>query len=196
MKLEAQKIINVYSYSEYKELMNKLIDNKDTTGEEKSAEKIEFTWLNGHRIKRLDKTVQINESLVNCVGKIEQPILITIITESWCGDAAQQIPWFAKLNDINNKVKLQLVLRDENPDFMNNYLTNGSKSIPVIIFSNSNNEQLYKWGPRPKALQDLIAEWSKTTISKEEKLNKIHTWYATNKGEALQSELAAIFSQL
>ncbi len=196
-KIEDHFIEKSLSYSEYVALTESLVAMKITTGEEQSVDLIEYTKLNLHRIKRLEKTIILNQDLSVLIEKWTLPMTILVITEAWCGDVAQQLPWFQKLSILNPLIQVRTILRDENPDLMNRYLSNGvSKSIPVVLFLNSANEQLFKWGPRTQELQNLLTVWGKENTSKPEKYTKIHTWYAQNKGIDLQKELIEVFNHI
>ena len=56
-----------------------------------------------------------------------------IITEGWCGDAAQCIPTIEKIAAESKNIETHYVLRDENLDLIDEYLTNNARSIPKLI---------------------------------------------------------------
>ena len=57
-----------------------------------------------------------------------------VISEGWCGDAAQNMPVVEKIVDEMPNVEIRYVLRDENLELMDQYLTNGGRSIPKALF--------------------------------------------------------------
>jgi hypothetical protein len=118
------------------------------------------------------------------------PLTWVVLAESWCADAAQNLPVFAKIAEGNPNVKLRILLRDENPEIMNQYLTNGSKSIPKLICLDENLNELGTWGPRPKFLQDWLYE-NKTNPKMEmsELKEQFQIWYTKDKGQTLQKEM-------
>ena len=64
-----------------------------------------------------------------------------VISEGWCGDAAQILPVINKMALVSNKIEFRIVLRDENPALMDAFLTNGGKAIPkVIMIDNESGE--------------------------------------------------------
>jgi hypothetical protein len=193
-QIEEHFIQKSLSYAAYFELNKKLVAQHKTTGSEQTEELINFTKLNLQRMQRLSKTAFLTAELSEIIEKWTSPLTILVITEAWCGDAAQQLPWFQKLSELNPLIQVRTILRDENPDLMNRYLTNGvSKSIPVVLLLNENKQQLFRWGPRSSELQNLMQIWNAENLVKAEKLIKIHTWYAQNKGIDLQKELVSIF---
>ena len=56
-----------------------------------------------------------------------------ILTEAWCGDAAQNIPTIEKIARENDRIKTLYLLRDENLELMDKYLTGGARAIPKLI---------------------------------------------------------------
>ena len=55
-------------------------------------------------------------------------------------------------------LELRIVLRDEHPEVMDRYLTNGSRSIPIVIALDEEFRELGHWGPRPRELQAWVME--------------------------------------
>ena len=58
---------------------------------------------------------------------------LLVIAEDWCGDASNTVPIIAKLAARLPGLELRVILRDENPEVMDQYLTNGARSIPIVI---------------------------------------------------------------
>ncbi|QED46482.1 thioredoxin family protein [Cytobacillus dafuensis] len=79
-----------------------------------------------------------------------------VLSEDWCGDALLNNPILLKIaEEIGMEVRF--LLRDQNLELMDQYLTNGtSRAIPIFIFINENGEEQAVWGPRAKELQDLV----------------------------------------
>ena len=113
---------NAMSYEEYKDLVQNLINNNDTTGNSKSEANIYFTKLNAERTKRIEKTTIIDEEFKAEVEKISHPVVFFVIAESWCGDVAQNLPVIYKIAELNPYIKLRIILRDENENIMNEFL--------------------------------------------------------------------------
>ncbi|WP_042196106.1 thioredoxin family protein [Paenibacillus camerounensis] len=80
------------------------------------------------------------------------------LTADWCGDAALNVPIVQKIAEQSN-IEMRFLIRDENLELMDQYLTNGvSRAIPIFIFINESGEMEEVWGPRSPEVQDLIAE--------------------------------------
>lgn len=63
------------------------------------------------------------------------PANILAIAEAWCGDVYRELPTVARIAEATG-MKLRIFLRDQNPDIMDEFLSNGGKSraIPVFVF--------------------------------------------------------------
>lgn len=195
MKAILQKAIeNSMSYNDYLKLIDEKIVQNSATGHEPNEMLADFTKLNRARMKRLDKNQEILSELKNAVQQIRQKQIWLVLTESWCGDAAQNIPVMKKLADENSLIDLRLVLRDDNDELMQRYLTNGGRSIPkLIVFSEDLEKELFTWGPRPALAQTemkrlLDANGGFNDVVKE----GIQLWYNNNKGVSMQKELVVL----
>jgi hypothetical protein len=120
---------------------------------------------------------------------------LLVIAEDWCGDASNTVPVVAKLADSVPGLELRVILRDANPEVMDRYLTNGSRSIPVVIALDENYQELGHWGPRPTELQAWVMA-NRATMPKTELYPKVRKWYAKDRGETTLREVleAAGFS--
>lgn len=182
-------ILKGMSYAVYVELVKDLLSEHKTTGPNQTEELVNYTKLNLQRMERIHKTVQISTELAQKVKAITKPQTWLCITEAWCGDAAQNLPIFERLAELNPLIKLRLVLRDENLDLMDRYLTNGSRAIPRVI-AISNDVELWNWGPRPLAMQQKVIEYKQNaSFTHDEFVIQLHTWYAHNKSVDLQHEI-------
>jgi hypothetical protein len=150
--------------------------------------------LNIHRMNRVGKTYNISDELITELINIKEKQLWMVISEPWCGDSAQIVPQLAKMAEINPMIELKILLRDENPDIMDLYLTEDNKrSIPVLVTFDEQGEELLKWGSRPASAEKLVSELKEQGFSKDEYLAKLHLWYAHNKGIEVERELISLF---
>lgn len=194
---ELPQIKNLYNYSAYKDLLLNWAENKETSGEQ-TAEHIEATHMNAHRMKRIDKQVELCEDLKIVLSGMNKKLNWLLITEAWCGDSAQSTSVLAKMATYKNHIDLKLIFRDENPDFMNAFLTNGNKAIPKLIcFDEENKKLIGTWGPRPAAIQKMAIEYKKNNpgVSHEEFVTNLHLWYARDKTNALQQEFILLLRE-
>jgi hypothetical protein len=182
----------IFNFNQFMEWLRDLVKTGKTSGSNQSASLIEFTALNLKRMERLNKTIELNPLLVDTLKQIKFSQHWILLTEAWCGDSAQTLTLIAKLaNASNDNIKLQIVLRDEQPELMNGNLTNMSRSIPVLLSYNSSGKKLFKWGPRPDPAQELLVNWKKNPAEKSwiDFEKELHTWYAKDKTNTTQKEL-------
>ncbi|WNJ16551.1 thioredoxin family protein [Pontibacter sp. G13] len=195
-QLLKQAVAKAMDYSAYRQLIDELLEAGKTTGPKQSEELTGYTKLNVQRMNRLDKTVKILPEITMALEALNQPLTWLIITEGWCGDAAQIVPVLQKLTDATPNIDLKLVLRDENPDLMDLYLTNGSKSIPKLIVLDEDYREIAVWGPRPQSIQEVITDAKSRGIDMKEVIEKAHLAYARDKTRSTQLEMLQLLDQL
>lgn len=178
------------SYGTFLQLTNELLKHGKTTGTNQGADYVNYTKLNIHRMKRLDKSVEINDDLKTVISKIKTPQTWLVISEAWCGDAAQNVPILQKMADLSDHIELKIILRDENLELMDLYLTNGSQSIPKLIaLENKSLNELYTWGPRPATIQNIVNDFKlSNTTEKSVIKEKIQIAYNHDKSLSIQNE--------
>ncbi len=185
------------SYAAYRELVNKLLLEKKTTGEDHSDAMLHYTKMNVQRMNRVDKTVTLNPDLLEALKNLKNKYRFLVISEGWCGDAAQIVPVFNKIATATpEKITLKFVLRDQNLPLIDAHLTNGGRAIPVLLILDDAGKVVYQWGPRPKVLQSLLAEWKKESTDMMLIAEQLHSWYAKDKTQSTQEELSAVIQQL
>jgi hypothetical protein len=180
------------SIDRYAEMLSSYAESGRTSGKQ-TEDLIYYTKLNAQRSKRIAKNVSINARLKEVIRQFDTSTKWLLITETWCGDAANSIPVIAKAVAENPEIELRVVFRDEQPELMDQFLTNGGRSIPKLIALNSWHEVLFTWGPRPKEAQELYDSWrfsdEKIKVPYSEFQVTLQKWYNQNAGEALQVEL-------
>lgn len=155
-----------------------------------------YVKLNRSRMNRWDKQGIIESELSELIQAIDSPQTWVIITEPWCGDAANSIPLVEKMAALNPNITLVVQLRDSDSE-ITQYLTNGGKAIPIIVARDANDKDLFVWGPRPTEAQALVMKQkTDTSRSAHEKYAEILQWYRKNKGVMIQEEFKALLRPL
>ena len=187
----AKALFNSHSYLEYRKLVSDLLLENKSTGNEQSEDLTNYSTLNETRMNRLDKTMKITEENSIKLKSLQREYIWLVISEGWCGDAAQLLPVVNKMAVESGKTDLKIVLRDENDDLMKLFLTNNSKSIPiVIIVDKQTGELMGHWGPRPKGAITLIQDYKKEFgIVDETAKTNLQLWYLHDKGLSTQKEI-------
>lgn len=186
----SESIEKSYSYQEYRSLIKELLSQNKSTGANQSEEIYNFSALNDRRMDRLDKTIKLEESTLEKLAQVEEKYTWLLLSEGWCADAAQNVPIINKMADASDKIDLRIVLRDNNLELMDEFLTNGGRAIPMLIILDEDKNVLNTWGSRPseatKMVEDYKAEHGK--IDAEFKKN-LQIWYNKNKGKNLQDDM-------
>lgn len=195
----AKALFNSYSYPEYRKLVTDLLSEGKSTGNEQSENLMRYTSLNEARMNRLEKTIKISEDTIDKLQKLDNHYIWLVISEGWCGDAAQILPIINKMAlESNKKIDLRIVLRDANDELMSHYLTNGGRAIPkVIVICKEAGIVRTDWGPRPKGATELMADYKKEFGIIDEKIKTdLQLWYLADKGISVQKELLEIMENI
>lgn len=190
-ELLKQSIHKSMSYQEFESLVDQLVKSKSTSGDEITDAMINYTMLNERRMKRWDKTIKLSDSDVKSITELQDEITWLVITESWCGDGAHVLPVINKVAELNPNIKLKIVLRDENPELMDAFLTNGSRSIPkLIMIDNDSLEVISTYGPRPSAATTLVKDYKEQHGSLTPEFKEdLQRWYNRDKGKTTINDL-------
>lgn len=186
-KLRAESL----DYSGYKELIDKLLEEGKTTGPEQLPERVEKSALNRQRMKRWDKTAVLRPELVTKLMQVKRKTGLMVITEGWCGDAAQTLPWINKMVEFNpSHLEAFYVFRDSS-EYIDHFLTNGAKAIPVLVaFDLASGDVINVWGPRPASITKWFVQSKKSgTLSKNELNYELHQFYAKDKGHSFMDDM-------
>jgi thiol-disulfide isomerase/thioredoxin len=188
------RVDNSISYADYFRLMQQLVQNKFTTGSDISEANINYTMLNEKRMSRWNKKLEISETYKAKILEFNSEIIWLVITESWCGDAAHLLPVMNKVAELNPNINLRIVLRDDNEGLMNQFLTNGSKSIPKLIMIDTDSlKVIASYGPRPSTATAMVENYKKehgqlTPEFKED----LQRWYNKDKGKTTIDDLTKL----
>lgn len=179
------------SYTEYRNLVSTLAQEGKSTGPVQTEALANYTQLNDRRMKRWDKTFRIDEETIAKIQNIEENVTWLVLTESWCGDASPALPVMQKISEINPNITFKIVLRDENLELMNQFLTNNAMSIPKLIQLDSETSKvLGTWGPRSKNATELVMAYkSKHGVLSAEFKQDLQVWYNKDKGQSVLNEL-------
>jgi len=155
---------------------------------------LDYTKLNWSRMNRWLKTGQLLDEMIALIRQIDEPQQWIVITEPWCGDAAHSIPFIEMMARENSLITTSYELRDTAPFLIEQYLTNGARSIPKLIIRDAQGNDLATWGPRPKDCQTIYQALTAEKASFDIVKVQLQNWYNANKGQDIQKELIALLS--
>ena len=179
-----------YTYNEYRAMVSELIVDRKSTGNIQSDDLLHYSELNESRMNRLEKTIKITDEVQMQINHLESKVTWLVISEGWCGDAAQILPIIYKMAELSENIDLKIVLRDENEALMNDFLTNGGKAIPKLIILDEDNNLIGDFGPRPEPARKLIADYKAANGVVDEPIKiELQKWYLHDKGISTQKEI-------
>jgi hypothetical protein len=180
---------------EYRQLFTNILEGRYTQAPYNDEAYHNYVKLGYSRMKRWTKQSKIDKELGNLIRQINKPQHWIIITEPWCGDAANLIPYFEKMAAINPMIEVAVQLRDSNSE-IDKYLTNGGRAIPIVVARNKQGKDLFVWGPRPAPAQALVMAQKKSDAPQDEKYAEILQWYKEDNGATLQAEMMDLLQGL
>jgi hypothetical protein len=176
------------TYNEYSAFNKQLAKEGKTTGPQKEAY-VNFTKLGAARMKRWEKLYTPSEAfLQSLAAQVQEGEQWLVFSEPWCGDASHNLPFIAKWTEALG-IELRVILRDENLELMDEFLTGGGRSIPKLVRLNPNFDVLSTWGPRPASLTAHYTEWrANPEFDYKEWILFAQDWYNNDKGQSLEGE--------
>jgi hypothetical protein len=167
---------------------------RSTSQDEKynTEEVLGYTKLNLARMTRIFKTADIDQNIIKSFSTIPRVWIWLVISESWCGDAAQSVPVMAKIASLSPQFEFGILLRDEHPELIDSFLTKGARAIPKLICLDFVTLKILgDWGPRPKPAQEKMVQWIAEGLEHHQRVEQIQKWYNEDKTVSIQSELLA-----
>lgn len=171
---------NAVTFDEYM----RIAEERTTDNPNKNDEFQQYYELGHHRMVRTLKTLKTDPALLEELKTRNFHGKILIISEPWCGDASTTVPAVATFFQ-NAGVDVKVFLRDSDQSLINQYLTNGTQSIPIVLILDENFNVVNHWGPRPKYGMELLKKFKENpeTYPREEFYNDLQVYYAKNRGK-------------
>jgi len=185
------------NYDAYLQLSALLVKEERTSGPNQSEAYVYYTKLNFQRMKRLNKTIEVPASVIELLKEKAANWTWVILTEAWCGDAAQCVPVIEKLALSAGNIQTLYLLRDEHPEVMDAYLTNGGRSIPKLICLDKSGKEIFTWGPRPAVIQEVMNRLKAEGITEIATIvEQIQKAYNEDKQAGIYSEFELLLKEL
>ena len=191
-----QCLATSYSYQEYRKLVSDLLAEGKSTGPNQTEDLTHYSRLNVKRMDRLEKKIELSEATTLRLQKLDKKQLWLVLTEGWCGDAAQNLPIIEKIAKQSSHIELRLILRDENPEVMDLFLTNGARAIPKLISFDEEFNVLFTWGARPSIATQMVNGYKAKHGKLDPEFKKnLQIWYNKDKGQNVQSDVVTLIEQ-
>ena len=197
-KFVVKTLAKAITYGNFRDEISRKVINYVPHPEGKKPDYEFYEKLNHQRMERLDKSIIVDQQIKSEIQEIVKDEQVwLVLTEGWCGDGAQSLPVINKMAEANDKITLRIAYRDKNHQLMDQFLTNGARSIPkLIILDGQNFEVVGTWGPRPneaKKLRESLIANNETMLDIATELQK---WYTKDKGATIQAEIMELLKQI
>jgi len=191
MKFTKETLANAISHDEYFELAKSIINSSEKQKPYDNEGYLNYTISNIQRAEKIIRNFQLDKKLYNNLSEEIESWTWVLLTEPWCGDSSFIEPvLYAMSVAAAGEIDFKILLRDENHETMNHFLTNGGMAIPKLICLDKDLNVLGTFGPRPKILQEQFSEWKKDGLVEqlEDKIKRTYRWYRKDKNESIQKE--------
>ncbi len=182
------------TWNDYLDYTHAILSNPSPAEPYNNAEYLEYTKMNEARMKRWLRTEPILQETKDVIAAIATPQNWVLITEPWCGDAAHITPIIYLMSQLNPNIHLDIQLRDTDSE-IDNYLTNGTKSIPVVIVRDAQGRDLFHWSSRPAAAQQIWSDLKAQGTPVEDIKLAIQKFYNEDKAVCIQQELISLLKK-
>ncbi|MGL4581520.1 MAG: thioredoxin family protein [Flavobacterium sp.] len=195
INIDSKYIDKSFSYSEFRQFVTHALKT-DKSILNLEEDYIAYAELNEARLHRLDKTMKVVEEVATQLASLKKKYTWIVITESWCGDAAQIVPVLNKMAEACPNIDMRLVFRDQNLELMDAFLTNGGRAIPKLIIAEQDTlKVLGHWGPRPALGQKVVTDYKAAHgVVDEAGKVELQMWYTKDKGHEVQKEVIELMT--
>ncbi|HRI28466.1 MAG TPA: thioredoxin family protein [Chitinophagales bacterium] len=189
---------NALSYNQYLQLTDELLAQNKTTGSNHSEPMVNYTRKNRNIIDKVQNSVSITQPTRIALTGVSEKMIWLVLAEAWCGDVAINLPIIKRMADQNPLIELRILLRDEHPLIMDDFLGEAnSRAIPKLICLDARFlTVLGTWGPRPDGAQAIMRAYkANPTQPYMDVVTQLMDWYEQDNGEAIQQEFTALLPQ-
>lgn len=158
----------------------------------KARKYVHYKRYNLERSRRVEEGYRVGERLRRAVEAVREPQHWMVLTESWCGDSAYNLPPIAAAAALSDRIDLRILPRDAHLDVMDRYLTGGARSIPKLVAFSADGEERFTWGPRPEAARALREEMQAAGAGGPQITSALLEHYEQGGWRAVEEELAAL----
>ena len=134
----------------HRSLIDDLLRENKTTGSNQSEGMLNYTKMNVQRMNRIDKHWGLEQATLDLFQTVHKPML----WQPYRGVVRRRSTKstiIQKMAEVSEHIQLRMLLRDEHPALIDQFLTNGTRSIQKLIVVNPKTlEVIASWGPRPE----------------------------------------------
>jgi hypothetical protein len=156
---------------------------------------IEKAEANQELWRSMRRRAQAPADLVERIRSLTARRHLLVLSEDWCGDAVNTVPYLARLAEAVPQLDLRVLERDQNLDLMDAHLTGTARAIPVAMVLDEEYRELGWWGSRPEPLQRWVKSEEAQQLSKDDRYQEMRRWYARDQGRTTLEEIARLLER-
>jgi len=89
-----------------------------------------------------------------------------ILAADWCGDVVRNVPVVFRALEAAS-IDTEVLIMEQFPEVMDQFLTMGGRSVPIVIFADTGGYVLGQWGPRPSDVQAHMIRFKEENPDRE-----------------------------
>lgn len=86
------------------------------------------------KIMEIYNNIQIDDNLLKKINSIDKEINVLVFAEIWCPDCVINLPALKKICDLNKSIKIKIVPREGNEEYLEDYKIDDKPKIPTFLF--------------------------------------------------------------
>jgi Thioredoxin len=153
-----------------------------------------YSRYNYDRQQGVELAFRMTEDFREAVKALQGPQTWYFLTDDWCIDSAYSLPLLLEAAALHGDIALHILMRDDNLEIMDDYLTDDKRSIPILVGFDKDDKQLFRWGPNPDELEKLRTSLQAAGEPGRVVSGSTIDWYAADGYLVVEKELAALFS--
>ena len=153
------------------------------------------TQSHGDKIKNFYNASIFTTEVQAALSKIETPVKIIAIAETWCGDVIRHAPLLVKMCEATQGMaEIRFISREDAPEFFIRFLTNGGESLPKFVFCSAEFTEVGNWGPMSETPRSYISE-GKAVGDVRAAREKVSAFYKENGAHESTAELLQLIQR-
>ena len=138
----------------------------------------------------------VTPDLITRMRALPEKRRLLVVTEDWCSDSANTVPYIARLVDgAPERLEIRLINSQLGKTLMEAHRTpDGRAATPTVVVLGADGRVIGVWTERPSSVQTWFLEKQNTTMQKALH-DELLAWYAKDAGTTTVAEIADILGR-
>jgi len=138
----------------------------------------------------------VTPDLITRMRALPEKRRLLVVTEDWCSDSANTVPYIARLVDgAPERLEIRLINSQLGKTLMEAHRTpDGRAATPTVVVLGADGRVIGAWTERPSSVQTWFLEKQNTTMQKALH-DELLAWYAKDAGTTTVAEIADILGR-